>query len=135
MTIGEAIRVKLDFIATVDFRLISCETTLTLISSIKIFYRFALFNCKVGTGESLLDIYNGHCPDEELASLLSLKWIDWTSFDITVFQMRNADYLIFTCEVRTYGQNNDLPTSCNSPSRKRRDVESHMPVSANKGTF
>lgn len=79
-------------------------------------FSFSLFNCQVGSGSSLFNVYKDQCPDENLASLFNLKWNDLTSFDITVFQIRNVFSLTFICEVRSYGQTEDLPVSCNTPT-------------------
>ena len=106
-------------------------------------FSFSLFNCQVGSGLSLFEVYIDQCPNAEVASVYNLKWIDLTTFDISVFQIRNLfdePSLTFSCEVRTYGHTDELPPFCNatsrtasitttSVSRKRRDLQK------TKGTF
>ena len=83
----------------------------------------------------MFDIYKKQCPDETFALLLKIDWISLTSFDMNIFQIKDADYLTFVCEVRAYGHKEDLPPSCTSQRRKRRTVDDMASMSKGKGIF
>lgn len=115
-------------------QLISGSYYQVLVWSQVIIFSFSLFNCQVGSGSSLFQVYNDQCPNAHLAFLFNLQWIDLTSFDITVIQIGTDFSLTFTCEVRTYGQAEDLPPSCGNQRRRRRNVQSNL-LPPKKGTF
>ena len=83
----------------------------------------------------MFDVYNEYCPDKTYASLLRIEWVSLTSFDVNIFQVKEADYLTFECEVRAYGNDEDLPPPCTSQRRKRRAVDDMATMTRDKGTF
>ena len=55
---------------------------------------FSLFDCKASDGSDEVALYNDHCPIEEIKNKINLKWNDYASFDISVFQMASSNRLV-----------------------------------------
>lgn len=99
-------------------------------------FSFTLYNCSVGANKLFKPLYTEWCPDgETYATVFNLEWISFTSFYINIFQIWGANHLTFECEVRAYGNDADLPESCDTRRRKQRTGDDMAPMSKNIGTF
>ena len=109
---------------------------------------FSLFDCKASDGSDEVALYNDHCPIEEIKNKINLKWNDYASFDISVFQMASSNRLVpnctnciyiymilnnfsqfgtycsltFSCSVRVFIEESELPEPCSNNNRKRRST-------------
>lgn len=66
------------------------------------------------SGNQNVALYDGYCPNDK-ATLVNLAWKDHTEFEVSVFKLADSDQLTFSCTVRMYPDEGDLPTDCTIP--------------------
>jgi len=108
------------FVRTVEDIDIGKEIRVKLLSIATTYY-FALFDCKASSGGNDVLLYDDHCPNA-VSQRVNMEWIDYTTFDISVFKLSNQNSLTFSCLVKLYPEENLLPASCANDGRKRRAI-------------
>ena len=127
--IGERIRVQLEYTVTVYLYDVLYLSDTTLI----FFSRFALHDCVVSSGDTVVPLYSGACPSKD-SSVVNLESQNHDSFDLSVFHLSTENSLTFTCAIKMYSNVDELPNCTDSPEgsesrRKRRDESSeHVSV-------
>jgi len=77
----------------------------------------------------MIDFYQNHCPND-LSQYYGVEWVDNENFDIYAFRVKDLTTIKFDCEVRIYGQDEELPVNCNE--RRRRSTELVKEAKRNK---
>merc|ERR1712176_770905 len=99
---------------------IGSSITLALSSSFNP-YSFSFFDCQASSGGQVIVLFQGSCPNPSFAQKLNLVWLSHKHFAISVFRISGAsNSMVFTCTVRVYLDDNELPADCNA--RKRREI-------------
>ena len=81
--------------------------------------RFALYECEARSGPSEIELYEGNCPAES-AERINLDWVDFTTFQMSIFKMSDRDTLNVACTVQIFPGQDFLPDSCDDNDRRRR---------------